>query len=196
MKKLRLCSRVFAVTIFVFANFVPSFAVPQTGTFRDGRDSREYRTVYIGSRLWMAENLTYKTKNSACYDNSEENCKKFGRLYTFEDALKACPAGWHLPEDEEWTMFKKFIEDSDGKEDAWVSLKSRDKWDGSDRYGFDVVPAGKASDGFYDLGVSAHFWSATEEDGDAFGWHLAPPGDFSRDFDFSTNMYSVRCLRN
>lgn len=93
-------------------------------------------------------------------------------------------------------MFKTFIEDSDGLEEAWVSLKSRDKWDGSDRYGFDVVPAGKATDEFLELGVSAHFWSATEEDGDAYGWHLAPPGDFARDFDISTNMYSVRCLRN
>lgn len=189
-------SRTFAVAVLVLANCMPGFAIPQTGTFRDGRDGHEYRTVVIGSKTWMAENLAYKSKNSACYDNSEENCKKYGRLYTFEAASKACPAGWHLPEDEEWTMFKKFIEDSDGKEEAWVSLKSRDKWDGSDRYGFDVVPAGKATDGFYDLGVSAHFWSATEEDGDAFGWHLAPPGDFSREFDISTNMYSVRCLKN
>lgn len=173
-----------------------AISVPVTGTFMDSRDHQTYRTVLVGSKTWMAQNLNYKVEGSECYDGSTENCKKYGRLYTFEAALKACPAGWHLPENEEWTMFKSFIEDSDGKEEAWVSLKSRDKWDGSDRYGFDVVPAGKATDGFYDLGVSAHFWSATEEDGDAYGWHLAPPGDFSRDFDISSNMYSVRCLRN
>ncbi|MCQ2195830.1 MAG: fibrobacter succinogenes major paralogous domain-containing protein [Paludibacteraceae bacterium] len=173
-----------------------AISVPITGNFTDSRDHQTYKTVKIGSKTWMAQNLNYKMPGSACYDNEEEKCKNYGRLYTFSSAVKACPAGWHLPEDEEWTMFKKFIEDSDGKEDAWVSLKSRDKWDGSDRYGFDVVPAGKATDGFLELGVSAHFWSATEEDGDAFGWHLAPPGDFSRDFDISTNMYSVRCLRN
>lgn len=144
----------------------------------------------------MAENLNFKTKNSSCYDGKEENCAKYGRLYNFEDAVKACPSGWHLPEDDEWFGFRTFIEDSDGKEAAWMSLKSRDKWDGSDRYGFDAVPAGKATDEFMDLGVSAHFWSATEADGDAYGWHLAPPGDFSRDYDVSTNMYSVRCLKN
>lgn len=144
----------------------------------------------------MSQNLNFKSEGSACYDNSDENCKRYGRLYAFSSAVKSCPRGWHLPDNDEWTMFKRFIEDSDGKEEAWVSLKSRDKWDGSDRYGFDVVPAGKATDEFVDLGVSAHFWSATEEDGDAFGWHLAPPGDFSRDFDISTNMYSVRCLRD
>lgn len=171
-------------------------SVPISGTFVDSRDGQSYKTVVIGSKTWMAQNLNYKATGSECYDNSNENCKKYGRLYSFSSAVKACPAGWHLPDNDEWTMFKRFVEDSDGKEEAWVSLKSRDKWDGSDRYGFDVVPAGRATDGFFDLGVSAHFWSSTEEDGDAFGWHLAPPGDFSRDFDVSSNMYSVRCLRN
>ncbi len=173
-----------------------SLALPKTGSFADPRDHKQYRTVVIGSKTWMAENLNYKMEGSECYDSNPANCTKYGRLYTFEAALKACPSGWHLPENDEWTMFKTFIEDSDGKEAAWVSLKSRDKWDGSDRYGFDVVPAGKATDEFLELGVSAHFWSATAEDGDAYGWHLAPPGDFSKDFDISSNMYSVRCLRD
>lgn len=178
--------------------FLPTLAisVPVTGSFTDSRDGQTYKTVKIGSKTWMSQNLNFKSEGSACYDNSDENCKRYGRLYAFSSAVKSCPRGWHLPDNDEWTMFKRFIEDSDGKEEAWVSLKSRDKWDGSDRYGFDVVPAGKATDEFVDLGVSAHFWSATEEDCDAFGWHLAPPGDFSRDFDISTNMYSVRCLRD
>ena len=175
---------------------VQAFALPQVGMFADTRDGHKYRTVVIGSKTWMAENLNYEMKGSVCYGNDAENCKKYGRLYTFEMAQKACPAGWHLPENDEWTRFKAFIENSDGKEEAWVSLKSRDKWDGSDRYGFDVVPAGRATDDFVDIGVSAHFWSATEDGGDAFGWHLMPPGEFSRDFDPATNMYSVRCLRN
>lgn len=172
------------------------FALPQTGTFRDARDGHTYRTVVIGTRVWMAENLAFNVKGSACYDNNPENCAKYGRLYNFEMAKKACPTGWHLPENDEWKRFRTVIEDSDGKEAAWVSLKSRDKWDGSDRYGFDVVPAGKATDEFVELGVSAHFWSATSEEGDAYGWHLAPPGDFSMEFDYSGNMYSVRCLKN
>lgn len=173
-----------------------SFAIPVTGNFKDGRDGKNYRTVIVGSKTWMAENLNYKSKGSECYDGNEANCQKYGRLYSFAAAVKACPNGWHLPENDEWSMFKTFIEDSDGKEAVWVSLKSRDKWDGSDRYGFDVVPAGMATDHFSGLGESAHFWSATEEDGDAYGWHLMPPGDFAKDFDVSSNMYSVRCLKD
>jgi len=171
-------------------------AAPKTGTFRDSRDGHTYRTVVIGSRVWLAENIAYNVNGSACFDNKADNCAKYGRLYTFDMALKACPSGWHLPENDEWKRFRKFIEDSDGKEAAWMSLKSRDKWDGSDRYGFDVVPAGKATDDFMDLGNSAHFWSSTEEDGDAYGWHLEPPGDFRMEFDVRTNMYSVRCLKD
>lgn len=173
-----------------------AFAEPKKGSMTDPRDGHMYKTVVVGSLTWLAENLNFKMDGSDCYDSKAENCEKYGRLYTYEAANEACPKGWHLPENDEWFRFNRFIEDSDGKEAAWVSLKSRDKWDGSDRYGFDVVPAGKATDEFKDLGVSAHFWSATEEDGDAYGWHLQPPGDFSRDFDISTNMYSVRCLKD
>ncbi len=186
--------KIACVSFLLGATF--ALALPQTGTFRDSRDGKTYRIVVIGSRTWMAENLAYNVKGSACYDNKNENCAKYGRLYNFESATKACPAGWHLPENDEWKRFRTFIEDSDGKEAAWMSLKSRDKWEGSDRYGFDVVPAGKATDEFVELGVSAHFWSSTTEDGDAYGWHLEPPGDFRMEFDVSSNMYSVRCLKD
>lgn len=175
---------------------VLAFALPKMGTFRDARDGHTYKTVVIGTKVWMAENLNFAMEGSDCYEGKAENCAKYGRLYTFEAAEEACPDGWHLPENDEWMRFARIIEDSDGKEAAWVSLKSRDKWDGSDRYGFDVVPAGMGRDGFMELGVSAHFWSATEEDGDAYGWHLAPPGDFSRDFNVSSDMYSVRCQKD
>ena len=184
-------------TLIAFVVLVSSAnALPKMGTFTDFRDGKKYRTVVVGSRTWMAENLNFNMEGSECYDGKAENCMKFGRLYTFDAATDACPDGWHLPENDEWKRFRTIIEDSDGKEEAWVSLKSRDRWDGSDRYGFDVLPAGKATDGFMELGISAHFWSATEEDGDAYGWHLSPPGDFSMDFDVSTNMYSVRCLKD
>ena len=40
--------------------------------------------------LWMTNNLQLNIENSFCYDNLEENCKQYGRLYTWEAATQVC----------------------------------------------------------------------------------------------------------
>jgi len=43
-------------------------------------------------KWWMAENLNYKTPNSACYGDLDTNCENgYGRLYVYNDAISACP---------------------------------------------------------------------------------------------------------
>ena len=41
-------------------------------------------------------------KDSWFYNNDPKNRKKYGMLYTWEAANKACLSGWRLPSDSEW----------------------------------------------------------------------------------------------
>ena len=76
-----------------------------SGTFTDSRNGKKYRTVVIGGKRRMAENLNYPTQNignSWCYDENNSNCNKYGMLYDWNGARTSCPSGWHLPSREEW----------------------------------------------------------------------------------------------
>jgi len=100
-------------------------AQAQTQTFTDSRDGKNYKTVKIGSQMWMAENLNYEAEGSVCYKNSDSNCDTYGRLYNWETAMKACPYGWHLPSDEEWQTLVDF---AGGGGIAGTKLRAKKGW--------------------------------------------------------------------
>jgi uncharacterized protein (TIGR02145 family) len=142
-----------------------SAAAQTAGTFTDTRDGKTYRTAKIGEQVWMGENLNYKTPNGSwCIYNKKSNCKKYGRLYTWDAAVKACPVGWHLPDTSEWRCLVNF---ASGRDTAGAKLKSKPpNWDGTDEFGFSAMPGGyrDIDVGFVGLGSWGAWWSATEDD--------------------------------
>ena len=147
-----------------------------TGVMKDAA-GREYKTVLVGDQLWMKENLDYEMADSYCYDNSSDMCAKYGRLYRWTAAKKACPTGWHLPSLSELSTMVTYAESiflSDSA-DAGQILKAKYRWkdnsdgssgDGTDYLGFSVLPAGYYEDyvavGFFSEGFTAYILSSTE----------------------------------
>ena len=137
-------------------------------TMTDSRNGQTYKTVKIGEQVWMAENLNFKTDSSYCYNDSSKYCKKYGRLYTWTAAMKACPDGWRLPDE---TDFVNLIKAVGGEKDAGTKLKSTSGWNdddgksgnGTDSFGFSALAAGVGNAGIYGgEGYTTIFWGSTE----------------------------------
>ena len=166
------------------------------GEFTDSRNHITYGTVKIGSQVWLSENLNYSMDGSYCFDDDSENCEIFGRLYTWDAAMKACPEGWRLPSDDDFYTLQKFA----GGLDAGLQLKST-SWFGNDTYNFSVISTGyrNTSSRYVDLGKYAFFWTSTENQynheqaGDfRFEKKSSMHGSFKDD---KINGFSVRCIK-
>jgi uncharacterized protein (TIGR02145 family) len=176
---------------------------PSVSTFTDKRDGKVYKIVKIGRQVWFAENLNYAAKGSKCYKNSADSCAKYGRLYDWNTAMTACPAGTHLPTDEEWTTLVYYV---GGRETAGKKLKSTSGWNthkggsgsGTDSYDFLALPGGYGNDSgsFHGTSRDGCWWSATESD----AWRA-----WNRNMDYNfdnvgrynygkTFLFSVRCV--
>jgi uncharacterized protein (TIGR02145 family)/uncharacterized repeat protein (TIGR02543 family) len=186
--------------------------VIKRGSFTDKRDGKVYKTVKIGSsQTWIAENLNFAAKGSVCYGNSTTNCAKYGRLYDWSTAMKACPAGTHLSTDAEWTTLTDYV---GGEEIAGEILKSTSGWNnysqvtpfgfekrsgnGTDDYGFSALPGGfgDSKGKFGHVGDAGIWWSATA-DGTGNVWFQLmgnEVGKVVRDGGPKTNLCSVRCV--
>jgi uncharacterized protein (TIGR02145 family) len=186
--------------------------------FIDHRDNnRVYRTVKIGSLIWMAENLKYNAPGSRCYEDKTENSDKYGRLYSLAMVTKldACPPGWCLPTNAEWEDLVKAV---GGSKIAGIMLKSNNGWDdyeviygeekgkrksgnGEDKFGFSALPGGYLdSDGrFVNVGKGGWWWSSVNESNNFHPhyWNMhSSREDVYDGYNGECLMYSVRCVRD
>ena len=183
--------------------------------FVDDRDGQVYRSVEIGGKTWMAENLNFDHKGSTstndsasyCYNNVPDNCQKYGRLYKWFFAMSACPEGWHLPDT---TEFQELIDAVGGADVAATALKSTSGWtdadgndaNGSDKYGFSALPAGMRGErnDFIEIGHYAQFLSSIKTDETPAQLYLlqfygSNPANLSTEI-YASFAASVRCVRD
>jgi len=126
-------------------------------------------------------------------------------LYNWSTALKACPVGWHLPSDAEWTELENAV---GGSKTAGTKLKSTAGWyndgNGTDKYGFTALPGGYKTvfinpiggDCQGCLGHYGEWWSA-KQGGSAFalirGMYYSSENVSSGTSPFNS-LLSVRCV--
>lgn len=138
---------------YIKSQYAPPQVQIETGIFIDQKDDKQYKTVKIGGQIWFAEDFNWEGAGVV-------NGKNARRLYTWEEAMRAVPPGWHLPTDDEWTALTDY---AGGLENAVMALKS-EWWGGTDAYGFSALPGGYYCDGgFYHANNEGCWWGAKEQ---------------------------------
>ena len=193
---------------------------PEFGEMTDARDVQTYQTVTLGDQTWLGQNLNYETDNNSwCYDDDPENCETYGRLYDWDSAMTACPAGWHMASDEEWSTLIKYLDpradpnadlaESDvaggmmkatGTIEDETGLWRRPNRDATNVSGFSAVPSGTrfATGSFNMLSQHVMFWTSTEYNANSAWTRMLDygQGGIFRDNTAITKDYgiAVRCV--
>ncbi len=187
-------------------------------------DGNEYTTITNGSKVWMAENLEVTKFNDGepiplitdgtawgesdtpayCwYDNDEAKYKdKYGALYNWFAVSngKLCPAGWHVPNIQEWNdLLNSLGQNAGGKlkeagTDHWVFFDKS----ATNESGFSILPGGWRTDydTFSGSGDIAYLWSSSE-DNSLCAWYINMfPAFLSTSIMVKEYGCSVRCIKN
>jgi uncharacterized protein (TIGR02145 family) len=137
-------------------------------TFTDLRDGKLYKTVKIGTQVWMAENLAYGASDGCfAYNNDQSKVAIYGYLYTFSTAKNVCPTGWHLPTFEEWDTLITYL-GGDSVAGGKLKESGTTHWTSpnsgaTNKSGFIALPGGKCTDGsrFNFIGTTGFWWSSS-----------------------------------
>ena len=129
----------------------------------------------------------------------------FGKICGLASASSAtlvqgvCPTGWHLPSNTEWNILFTKV---GGKSNAGKVLKAQTGWIAysgvinEDAVGFTALPA--VNGGYRQTGISAVFWSSTENNSDRAYYISLYCGDDEVILTHNPKNkdYSVRCVKD
>ena len=166
------------------------------------RAGNEYPVVQIGEQYWMAENLNYKTEGSACYDDQDENCGYYGRLYTWEAAMTACPNGYKLPSQDDYSILWNYAKEMNGGSRPQDVLWAYGTWapNADNKTGFSAYPGGLWNGSYDRRLMDAFFWTSTPGEvyptTQARSLHMNEQNAYLGQDDPKTYMMSVRCVKD
>lgn len=162
----------------------------------------------LDNATWQANWLATTSGAYAIYNNDNVNDSIYGKLYNWyavSDVRNVCPAGWHVPTDNEWITLTDYL---GGEAVAGGKMKTTalQYWtspntDATNESGFSGLPGGYRNDdgGFYNVGDYGYWWSSSESFTTSFAWYRYLgyiSGVANRSYSNELNGFSVRCLRD
>jgi len=225
-----LINNIYSYRVYAYYNQYESSIIenqtPYCGfPFINNRDGKEYETVQIGDQCWMKENLAYLPSVNPSSNGSEtvsyyyvygyqgtniveakttSNYQTYGVLYNWPASLTACPQGWSLPTDDEWTILTEYLGGSSvagGKmKETGTAHWNSPNIGATNSSGYTGLPGCyRGTNGtFNNLGSLGTFWSSSETS-TTNAWYR-PLNYYNANLDRSTNTkgygFSVRCLRD
>ena len=177
----------------------------------------------IGTQVWAKANLnvgtmitgvTAQTNNSTlekyCQSDTESNCTTYGGLYQWNEAMQytitegaqgICPAGSHIPSDNDWKILEMQLGMTQAKADgtSWRGTNQGTQLKIGGTSGLSIPLAGFRDTGgsFGSLLSGAYLWSSSESSSYAWRRYLGSGGaTVVRDAGAKGYGLSVRCLGN
>ncbi|WCL81856.1 FISUMP domain-containing protein [Saprospira sp. CCB-QB6] len=178
---------------------------PQLEQFTDPRDGEVYDVIQLKNMTWFAQNLRYNAAGSSLPPNNSG--PEYGRLYDWNTAMTACPPGWRLPSDLEWTELEKIHSPRFRSQLDWLgpgwrsdhapamrSLSWAPTAPANDSYNFNALPLNTNATILY-----ASFWSSSDNNSSkAFTRNISSSFYYSvqRDEVDKSLVASCRCLQD
>ena len=185
--------------------------------------------IVVGTQVWATKNLnegtmvpgtlggtntTNQTDNATiekyCYLNDPANCTTYGGLYQWNEAMQyvttenaqgICPAGSHIPSDNDWKILERQLGMSQALADTtgWRGTDQGTQLKSGNPPGLNMPLAGIRITGgsFVDLSSFAYLWSSSESSTSAWDRGLYSSNATVRRYTYGKgDGFSVRCLGN
>jgi uncharacterized protein (TIGR02145 family) len=187
-------------------------------------DGNVYHSIVVGNQEWMIENLKttkysdgtaiqnviddsmWKGLKSGAYCYYNNDGVKYNKLYNWyavTNSKNICPAGWHVPTNDEWIILGSYL---GGNTLAGGKLKEigTSHWEtpnagATNETGFTSLPSGfrNYAGGFGGIGTTGNYWSSSDDGGTHTSyWQVYyNEGGLYQFGNPKQEGYSVRCIK-